>query len=522
MTDDQRTISRRASVDGRYAWYVCIVLAIVNLYNTMDRYSLAILSEDIRHSFRLSDSELGFLTGTAFAVFYAVFSYPVARLADRWNRTRLLAIGLTIWSAATAMSGVASSYHQLALLRLGLGIGEATVSPTGYSLLADWFSKPRRATPMGLFGAGLYLGAGLSMLVGGYIVTEWNSAPLVARPLGLAGWQVAFLVLGLPGLLLAAWVFTLREPTRGQSEGTTPPVESGIWAKALLDLGAIVPPFTFWDAARRGRPALLVNALAALIACLIALGLATATGDWMQWSAVGFGYYAAFSAAMSLRANDRATFALTWATPSFMLAVVGFCFITTITTVIIIWTGPLAVRRLGLDSGTVGLLLGSAMAIGGVGGTIAGGKLSDIAIRRNPRGRLWVALAAVIVPMPFTMVMCVTHDPTLFFLCFVPVASVGKIWLAGGAATIQELVLPRMRGTATNVYFLLPTLLGSALAPYFVGKISEATGDLGVGLGGVVLASGLISVVALSLCTRGLPEAEASKSERAAEAERQQ
>lgn len=515
----RRRLGRSIGPDGRYAWYVAGVLALVNLYNTMDRYSLAILAEDIRHSFALSDSQLGFLTGTAFAVFYAVFSYPIARLADRWNRTRLLAIGLTVWSAATALSGFASSYHQLAFLRLGLGIGEATVSPTGYSLLADWFSKSKRATPMGLFGAGLYLGAGLSLMIGGIIVSRWNSAYHGSSPFGLTGWQASFLAFGLPGLLLALLVFNLREPVRGQSEGLHHPPESDVWRMLLKDLAAIVPPFTLLAAARRGPRALSVNVGVALLSAVFVALLARATGDLLQWSAVGFGYYAAFSAAKSLQASDRSTFALTWGSPTFMLAVIGFCFITTISTVAIIWTGPLAVRRLGLDSGSVGLFLGTAMAIGGTIGTIAGGRFSDMAFRRNPRGRIWVALVAVIVPMPFTLVMCFTENSTVFFLCFIPVASVGKIWLAGGAATIQDLVLPRMRGTATNVYFLLPTLVGSALGPYVVGKISERSGDLGLGLGLTVLVSGIIAVTCLWLCSGGLEKAESSKHLRAAMAD---
>ena len=137
--------------DSPYAWYVLCVLIIVYIFSSMDRTILSILAEDIKQSFAISDSQLGFLHGTAFSVFYALFGYPMGRLVDRWSRTRLLAIAIAVWSTMTIICGLSSTLGQMTAARIGVGIGEATASPAGFSLVSDWFTKQRRATALGIF-----------------------------------------------------------------------------------------------------------------------------------------------------------------------------------------------------------------------------------------------------------------------------------------------------------------------------------------------------------------------------------
>jgi MFS family permease len=502
-------------VDGRYAWYALGVLCLVYMFNQMDRYVLSILAEDVKKQFAMSDSQFGFLTGTAFAMFYALFGYPIARLADRWNRVKLLALGLSLWSMMTAMSGLSTSGGQLSLFRVGVGIGEATASPVGFSLISDWFSKTKRATALGIFSSGLIIGSGLSLLLGGLIDSRWNLAHPVVKPLGLAGWQVTFLAFGIPGVLLALWVLTLREPARGQSDGVDRAAEGRIWIRFFHDLSGILPPLTFYDAARRGWRALAVNIFAALVSGVAAWFLIRLTGDWMQWIAIGFGYYAAYSASQSLRHHDRATFALTWGTPTFLFAMIGFGAASMVLIVISFWTAPLAVRTFALDRGTVGLILGSITVVGGAAGMIIGGRLSDVLLKRTPLGRIWLSIASCLIPLPFIVLMCLVHNPTVFFLCFVPVIVIGSAWVGAGAATIQDLVLPRMRATATNVYFLVATLVGTGLGPYVVGKISVATHSLAAGLLWTLTFGGLVAATSLVLCGRGIELAEESKWQRA-------
>jgi MFS family permease len=211
-------------VGGPYAWYVLALLVLVYVMNFIDRQILSILAEDIKRDLDLTDAQLGFLYGTAFAVFYALFGVPIGRLADNWVRTRLLALGLTLWSGMTAMSGLAGSFTQLSLARIGVGVGEAAAGPSAYSMISDWFPKARRATAISIYAAGLYLGGGVSLLIGAVVVKGWNTAYPGGGPLGLVGWQAAFMAVGIPGLLLALWVATLIEPIRGRADGLPPPV----------------------------------------------------------------------------------------------------------------------------------------------------------------------------------------------------------------------------------------------------------------------------------------------------------
>jgi MFS family permease len=212
---------RTETNDGKaYPWYVLGVLVLVCVFNFIDRQILSILAEDIKVDIGLSDSQIGFLYGTAFALFYAVFGIPLGRLADVWIRKNLIAGGLFLWSAMTALSGTARSFFGLGAFRIGVGVGEASATPAVFSLLADYFPRHRLATVLSIYCSGVYIGSGLGMLLGGWVVDAWNGAFAKGHaPLDLSAWQAAFIIAGLPGILVAVWVWTLREPVRGQSEG---------------------------------------------------------------------------------------------------------------------------------------------------------------------------------------------------------------------------------------------------------------------------------------------------------------
>src|SRR3954470_10232080 len=178
----------------RYAWYALFVLVLVYIINFIDRQIISILAQDIKHDLAVDDAQIGFLYGTAFAVFYALFGIPLGRLADSWYRGRLIAVGLGLWSSMTVLSGFASSFGMLATARIGVGIGEASASPAAYSMISDYFPKEKRGTALSIYSAGLYVGGGLSLPIGGTVSSRWNAAfPNPAEaPLGLTGWQAAF------------------------------------------------------------------------------------------------------------------------------------------------------------------------------------------------------------------------------------------------------------------------------------------------------------------------------------------
>jgi MFS family permease len=183
-----------------HARYVLGLLFVVNVFNFVDRQILAILLEPIKADLGASDTAMGFLTGIAFALFYTVAGIPIARAADRGSRRTVIAIGLALWSGMTAASGLVRSYGQLALARIGVGVGEAACSPPAHSLLADYFPPERRATALAVYAMGIHVGILFGFIVGGWM-NEW------------LGWRAAFFVVGLPGLVLAVLVrTTVREP----------------------------------------------------------------------------------------------------------------------------------------------------------------------------------------------------------------------------------------------------------------------------------------------------------------------
>jgi predicted MFS family arabinose efflux permease len=182
------------------------MLAIVYMFNFIDRQILAILLPSIRAEFQVSDTVLGLLTGPAFALFYVTLGIPIAQLADRTNRRNLVAIALAVWSGMTALSGLALNVWHLALARIGVGIGEAGCSPASHSMIADYYPPEQRSTAMGIYTIGISAGIMIAYLAGGWVAQN-------------IGWREAFFIVGVPGLLLALLMrFTVQEPKRGASE----------------------------------------------------------------------------------------------------------------------------------------------------------------------------------------------------------------------------------------------------------------------------------------------------------------
>ncbi|MEN8182603.1 MAG: MFS transporter [Myxococcota bacterium] len=193
-------------VSRAYANYVLGVLLLVYVMNFVDRQVLAILLEDIKRDLQVSDTALGLLSGLAFALFYTLAGIPIARWADRGSRRLIISLGLAVWSGMTALSGLTQSFAQLALARVGVGVGEAAGSPPSHSLISDYFPPERRATALSIYAMGIYLGVMLGYLAGGWLNQAFD-------------WRTAFIVVGLPGIPLALLVrFTVREPPRGLSE----------------------------------------------------------------------------------------------------------------------------------------------------------------------------------------------------------------------------------------------------------------------------------------------------------------
>ena len=189
-----------------YRYYALGILTFVYVFNFIDRQILVILQESIKADLGLSDTQLGFLSGISFAIFYVTVGIPIARWADKGNRRNIVALAIAIWSFMTAISGAAQNFGQLLAARIGVGIGEAGGSPPAHSMISDMFPPKQRATALSVYSMGINFGILIGFVIGGY-VNDW------------LGWRYVFLIVGAPGILMALVVrFTLKEPPRGYSE----------------------------------------------------------------------------------------------------------------------------------------------------------------------------------------------------------------------------------------------------------------------------------------------------------------
>lgn len=522
-----------------YNWYALGVLVIVYVLNFVDRQILSILANDIKADLGVSDDYLGFLYGTAFAVFYALFGIPLGKLADSWKRVKLLAIGLMLWSTMTALSGFAKNAGTLTVARIGVGVGEATASPSAYSLISDWFPARLRATALAIYSSGLYIGGGVSLLIGGLIVENWNAAYPGGGPYGIVGWQAAFLSVGIPGLLLAIWVLTLREPVRGAIDGLETPEDPAPFSGFFKELVQVIPPLTLIGAFMRGPKALLVNLGGLLFFAISAFVLSDIVpassniiaGISDQWLFLAIGYYAVFSWAAGLRERDRPTFALTWGSPAFLTVIFGYGMVAFMAYAASYWGAPYAERtfadkpeilfgwlEIGATKTDLGWWLGAPGAVAGFLGVILGGRMADRLLEKREDGRIWVLLFGLLAPIA-PVFIAYTADDLIAFYGF---SFLGSLMIAtalgAAAATSQALVLPRMRGIATATFFLATTLIGLGLGPFMAGYVSATNADdlsLGILSTFVAVPPGLLLVIA---AIRLVPKAAATVLERAEQA----
>jgi MFS family permease len=217
--------SERYPSRARATWSLA-VLYIAYVFAFVDRQIIAFLVDPIRKAFAISDFQFSLLNGLAFVLFYAVLGIVLGRLADRSNRRRLVAIGVGAWTIMTALCGRAGNFAQLFLARLGVGVGEAALAPAAVSLIADLFPRERRGLAINLFASGVHGGIGLANICGGLIVAATASMAAVSVPLlgEVQGWQMAFIAVAAPGIVVLPLVLTLREPARHGSAAQLAPV----------------------------------------------------------------------------------------------------------------------------------------------------------------------------------------------------------------------------------------------------------------------------------------------------------
>ena len=285
------------------AWVTVVILMVAYVLSFVDRQILNLLVEPIRRDLAINDTQMSLLMGLSFALFYTVCGIPLGRVADTRSRRGLIAVGILFWSAATAACGMAKMYWQFLLCRIGVGVGEAALSPAAYSLIADSFPAERRATAISVYSMGVYLGSGLAFLVGGLVIQFASAQGDVTLPLlgEVRPWQLIFLILGVAGVFFTLLMLAIKEPVRrGAGAGVAVPLsEVGRYIRAnrrtvlLHNFGfaglafagygssAWVPTFYIrtygWDASQVG---MVYGSIVAVFGCLgIVFGGRLA--DWM-------------------------------------------------------------------------------------------------------------------------------------------------------------------------------------------------------------------------------------------------
>jgi len=523
-------MDERGSGSPAYRWYVLALFTLVYVFNFVDRQIIVILGPSLKAALNVGDAELGLLFGTAFALFYALFGLPLARLVDGWRRVTTLVGGLLVWSATTTLSAFVGSYGQLAALRTCVGIGEASASPAAFSILQDYFPPQRRATALSIYGSGIYIGIGAALAIGGGILALWAKYPEGGAPLGLAGWQAAYLAAGMPGLILAILIaLTVREPTRGASEGTPRAPDRAALAGIPVDLALFVPGLATLVLRRIGAaPGTVRRHLALLVAlpfATLAIVLATdpllapakrvaiahilgvpLTTNFVQWVALAIGIHAAAGWIAALRVRAPGAAAVTVDNPVFRLLAIGGGVVSIAGYGMATFVFVYGRETLGLGPAD-GIVLGAISCVAGGGGTVLGGVLADVTRRYGRWARLNVAIVAVFAAAAGYVWMLTTGSVAQFYAANVVALTALAMWLGPVFATGQEEVGAAERGTATGLQFLATNLIGLGLGPYCVGLASDATGHLGgamlMSLLAVPVAAALFWTAAQKLKARG-------------------
>ena len=208
--------TRGAQAGAFYRWYVVAFLTLASTVSTIDRQILALMIGPVKRDLGVSDTMMGLLGGLAFTLFYTILTLPMAWLADRSNRRRIIGLGIFFWSLATMACGMAGKFWHLFAARATVGVGEATLAPAAISMLSDYFDRRKLPLAIAIFGAAPFIGVGLANLLGGVVVSHLETVPHIELPLfgAMKSWQAMFVIVGAPGVLLALVTLTIREPIR--------------------------------------------------------------------------------------------------------------------------------------------------------------------------------------------------------------------------------------------------------------------------------------------------------------------
>jgi len=381
-----------------YRSYALGLLMLIYVVNFVDRQVVSILAEPIKRDLHLADWQLGLMTGLAFAVLYTVLGLPIARLAERGDRPLIIAAAVAVWSCFTALSGMAQTFAQLVMARIGVGIGEAGCTPPALSLIADSVPREQRASAVSVYMLGAPVGSILGLALGGLIADAF-------------GWRMAFVFVGLPGLLLAAIAaLTLREPRRSLSRVASGDNTAPSFREALQEL----------------------------------------SGKRAYWCVVGGVTLKSFASYGALAFTGSFFFRNFPVELAEMAAMIGL-----------------------KSAGFLGLALGVTSGVMAMIGTLLGGQLADHFARKDARAYAFIPAIGALAGLPFSLAALNSDSLLLAFALLLAPGLLGSMWLGPAYGVVQSLVRPQTRATATAVLLFVANLIGLGLGPLAVGVLSD-------------------------------------------------
>ena len=383
--DNESTTS--ATESPRYRLLVLAMLVLVYTFNFIDRQIVGILAVPIKADLGLTDTQLGLMGGLAFALFYTLLGIPIAMLADRSNRTTIMTVALVVWSAMTAVCGLAQNFLQLFLARLGVGVGEAGGVAPAYSIVADYFPPHQRARALAAYSFGVPIGSSLGILFGGVIAS-------------LIDWRTAFIAVGIAGIVLApVFKLVVREPLRGRFDA----------------VGTL------------GKPA-------------------------------------SFRAVMRVLISKPSFWGLSFGASASSMMGYGMFF----------WLPSFFVRSYQLTLLEASLYYGAILLVGGMAGIWIGGSLADRLGADRRRMYAIIPAIAFLATIPFYVGAVTSPSLALSFALFLVPTALGLVWLGPVLSSIQHVVPPHMRATASAVFLFVNNLIGIGLGTVTLGALSDA------------------------------------------------
>lgn len=455
---------RAGPVSRLYAGYVVVLLALINVINYIDRNVIFVLFEPIKQELHLSDTQLGWL-GSAYVMVYALSAIPLGILSDLKSRRAVIATGVTVWSAFTALGGLARSFWQLFACRSMVGVGEASYTPAGQALIADYFPERGRALALGVFWGGLALGGVLGIWIGGELT-------------GLYGWRAAFLAVGIPGFILATLASQLRDPARAY------PRVPVLDLLRRVELGA-------WRIVKATWPLLAFTLVGIAAAYVTNRGTNSSDLDVAVFTAcagLGLAVVLARAVRRALRHRHEPSHhhprveallragGLVLRTPTLGWLFAGGALITFSMNGLVAWSPSYLHRELGLTPAVVGRTIGLWGLTAGVLGTVFGGRLGDYVAERHPSGRVVAGSAGFLIGAPLALWLLQIEDLELFIPVFFSTIFFFTWYHGPISAAIFDAAPPQVGASVIGTYVFFTHIAGDAIAYPLIGSLSDRFG----------------------------------------------